>query len=418
MTTLLPPHTHQPLTAPFPYHGGKSRAAPEVWRRFGPVHSLIELFGGSLAVLLGCPWGQRPREIANDIDGLVVNFFRAVRGDPERAAYYADWPTTHLDLIARKRYCLERLAELQERLAADDEYFDAKIAGYWVWCVSNDIGLFSEGSASIPLIDHTDGGRGVKARVDAPGGDASSKMPRLGCNGIPHVHATDGARGVAAQRIGGMPHVRSNSQDGGEGVNAQRGSIPHVMSDPTVQGVQAAVPRLAPGNTGAEPCSGERLLPMFYALRDRLYKTYHLCKDWSTLCSPSVMGLTPSDLDGGKDLICGIFLDPPYATQGRGGNIYRADSLTIALDVQQWAIKMAADPKLGPYLRIAVCGYKNDYAPWPEGWDAYEWRWSQVRMNGKAAEYDRTEVIWFSPSCLTTPAVEAKTQQNFFDLVG
>jgi site-specific DNA-adenine methylase len=40
------------LKAPFPYFGGKSRIAAEVWRRFGDVKTYVEPFCGSCAVLL------------------------------------------------------------------------------------------------------------------------------------------------------------------------------------------------------------------------------------------------------------------------------------------------------------------------------------------------------------------------------
>jgi hypothetical protein len=40
---------------PFPYFGGKSRVAGEVWRRFGDVKNYIESFCGSAGVLLNRP---------------------------------------------------------------------------------------------------------------------------------------------------------------------------------------------------------------------------------------------------------------------------------------------------------------------------------------------------------------------------
>jgi DNA adenine methylase len=40
------------LKAPFPWFGGKSIIAPEVWERFGNVQNFVEPFAGSLAVLL------------------------------------------------------------------------------------------------------------------------------------------------------------------------------------------------------------------------------------------------------------------------------------------------------------------------------------------------------------------------------
>ena len=92
------------LQAPFPYFGGKRKAAPLIWERLGEVYTYIEPFGGSLAVLLNCPYGKRPREIVNDIDCFVINFWRAMQDNPKELARYADYPTSHLDLMARRKY--------------------------------------------------------------------------------------------------------------------------------------------------------------------------------------------------------------------------------------------------------------------------------------------------------------------------
>jgi site-specific DNA-adenine methylase len=43
------------MKAPFPWFGGKSRAAHLVWERFGNVPNYVEPFAGSLAVLLSRP---------------------------------------------------------------------------------------------------------------------------------------------------------------------------------------------------------------------------------------------------------------------------------------------------------------------------------------------------------------------------
>ena len=55
------------LKAPFPWFGGKSRIAPEVWDRFGAVDNYVEPFAGSLAVLLGRPTVPQT-ETVNDLD--------------------------------------------------------------------------------------------------------------------------------------------------------------------------------------------------------------------------------------------------------------------------------------------------------------------------------------------------------------
>ena len=86
------------LKAPFPYFGGKSAVAAEVWRRFGNVKNYVEPFFGSGAVLLGRPhWrpdGPRLVETVNDADGLLVNFWRAVQRAPDAVALHADTPAS------------------------------------------------------------------------------------------------------------------------------------------------------------------------------------------------------------------------------------------------------------------------------------------------------------------------------------
>jgi DNA adenine methylase len=63
------------VKAPFPWFGGKSRAADVVWRAFGNVPNYVEPFAGSLAVLLARPHDAKI-ETVNDKDGLISNFWR------------------------------------------------------------------------------------------------------------------------------------------------------------------------------------------------------------------------------------------------------------------------------------------------------------------------------------------------------
>ena len=119
------------LRAPFPWFGGKSRAAPLVWARFGNVPNYVEPFAGSLAVLLGRPH-PAGTETVNDADCYLANFWRALQADPDAVARYADWPVNEADLLARHRWLL-RQAEFREAMRADPAYHDAKIAGWWVW---------------------------------------------------------------------------------------------------------------------------------------------------------------------------------------------------------------------------------------------------------------------------------------------
>jgi len=122
----------EPLTAPFPYFGGKRRVAPEIWARFGDVPNYIEPFFGSGAVLLGRPHPARV-ETVNDLDGLLVNAWRAIRAHPDETAAAADWPVSEADLHARHLELLVRRGALAERLAADARYCEVETAAWWIW---------------------------------------------------------------------------------------------------------------------------------------------------------------------------------------------------------------------------------------------------------------------------------------------
>jgi len=122
------------LTAPFPYFGGKRRAADEVWQRFGNVRHYIEPFCGSAAVLLRRP-GGRPdtAETINDADAYVVNFWRATRWAPDEVADQCEWPVSALDQLARRDWLQEIGDELRDKVRSDPEYYDARAAAWWCW---------------------------------------------------------------------------------------------------------------------------------------------------------------------------------------------------------------------------------------------------------------------------------------------
>lgn len=126
------------IKSPFPYFGGKSRIAALVWERFGRVSNFVEPFFGSGAVLLGCPWPGHT-ETVNDADGLLANFWRALRADPDAVFAHADYPVSELDLHARHRWLVAQRADV-ERLLAEPDWYDVKIAGWWVWGISQWIG--------------------------------------------------------------------------------------------------------------------------------------------------------------------------------------------------------------------------------------------------------------------------------------
>lgn len=127
------------LRAPFPWYGGKFNAAPIVWRAFGNVPNYVEPFAGSLATLLARPHAPKV-ETVNDKDGLIANFWRATKAAPDEVERWADWPVNEADLHARHQWLVDAAMPLTDKLIADPEYYDAKIAGWWVWGICTWIG--------------------------------------------------------------------------------------------------------------------------------------------------------------------------------------------------------------------------------------------------------------------------------------
>lgn len=126
------------LRAPFPWFGGKSRAAGMIWDHLGAVPNYVEPFAGSLATLLLRPHAPGV-ETVNDKDVYLANFWRAVQADPEAVARWADHPVNEADLHARHLWLVCQQG-FQERMLTDPDYCDAKIAGWWVWGISCWIG--------------------------------------------------------------------------------------------------------------------------------------------------------------------------------------------------------------------------------------------------------------------------------------
>ena len=106
-----------------------------VWSRLGNVPNYVEPFFGSGAVLLGRP-NQPKIETVNDIDCYLTNFWRALQNDPESVTRYSDLPVNEADLHARHNWLIQQ-DEFRERMKSAPDYFDAKIAGWWVWGISS-----------------------------------------------------------------------------------------------------------------------------------------------------------------------------------------------------------------------------------------------------------------------------------------
>jgi len=171
--------TKTQLRAPFPWFGGKSRAADMIWSRFGDVANYVEPFAGSLAVLLARPHAPRTETI-NDLDCFVANFWRAVQAAPDEVARWADWPVNEADLHARHRWLVSVLPEHRERMEREPDYFDAKIAGWWVWGLCQWIGDgWCKGEAGTRIPNLGNSGKGIHRAAANAATDLAALASRL-----------------------------------------------------------------------------------------------------------------------------------------------------------------------------------------------------------------------------------------------
>lgn len=353
------------LRAPFPWFGGKSRVAADVWDRFGDVNNYVEPFAGSLAVLLGRP--NEPRiETVNDKDCYLANFWRAVSIDAAGVAHYADWPVNEADLHARHLW-MHQQTDFRKRMEKDPDYFDARIAGWWVWGLCAWIGdnWCRPKSGSKPRLDR--GGVGINRD------GIWHKRPQTGKGGH-GIHASRVTAGDGSGLDHRRPHLtRSN------GVHAKNW---------TDDGIWKQKPVVSGHGHGIHSTANPGLIQFFGELQGRLRRVRVCCGDWSRVVKPSVTennGLT------------GVFLDPPYGVEDRD-KVYNHDSLDISADVRKWAIANGNNPK----LRIALCGYDGEH-DMPKDWDVVSWKansgYGGQRKSGRNENPTR-ERIWFSPHCL------------------
>ena len=163
------------MRAPFPWFGSKRKVADIVWQHLGDVDNYIEPFAGSMAVLLERPNHHKKRqETVNDIDAYVSNFWRALKADPEQVARYASDPINENDLNARHLWLVSTGKERIENINIDPDYYDAKVAGWWVWglCVWIGSGWCDKAYRQLP---HLSGGQGINRQLPHLG-------PRRGIN--------------------------------------------------------------------------------------------------------------------------------------------------------------------------------------------------------------------------------------------
>lgn len=176
--------THD-LPSPFPWFGSKRPITADVWRAFGRVEAYYEPFFGTGRMLFDNPHPP-VREIVNDLDSYVCNFWRAVQADPEAVASYADWPINELDLHARHAWLIEAKSEETERLRDDPTYHSTQHAGWWVWglCAWIGRGWCSANDRRIPHLGST--GQAIhrqRPHLSSTGRGIHRQRPHLGDTG-------------------------------------------------------------------------------------------------------------------------------------------------------------------------------------------------------------------------------------------
>jgi len=329
------------LVAPFPYFGGKSRAADQVWQAFGEVDNYVEPFAGSAAMLLAAPDGKRVETI-NDFDGFIANFWRAVAHDADAVAFHADWPCNENDLFSRHSWLVRQRKNMTERLHADPDWYDAKIAGWWCWGACNWIGS-GWCSGTGPWVH--DGERLVKGNA---GRGINRQLPHLG----------DAGQGINRQ----LPHLG----DAGQGINRQ---LPHLSAG------RGEHPRTA------------FIRDWMRALQERMRDVRVTCGDWRRVVKDSVTT---------RHGVTGLFLDPPYEKgamdYGNGGM-----GLGIADDVRAWCAENGYNRK----LRIVLCGHAGEHdALLDHGWHIRKWTARKgYALTDEAVQNSASERLWCSPHC-------------------
>lgn len=335
------------LRAPFPYPGGKRRAAELVWRALGDCRVYVEPFFGSGAVLLSRP-SDPGLETVNDLDGLLVHFWRALRDAPAEVARHADYPVSEIDLHARHKVLVRRAREVREHLEADPRWYDAELAGWWVWGLSQWIGggwcaQRPSEQARRPAISHANHGVHQKR---------------------PMVSGDNAGRGVLRP-----PERRPNVTTAGMGVQRQM---------PAAHGLGGA------GVVGQGLECGS-LVPWFEALAERLRRVRIVCGDFERV-------LTRSTLYVEGRQVAGVFLDPPYAHDTRAPGLYAHDGADVGARAREWAIEHGDDRT----LRIVLAGLEGEHEM-PRGWRCVAW--TGPPGLGRVSGNRHRERLWLSPHC-------------------
>ncbi len=360
------------LQAPFPYFfGGKATVAADVWQRFGTPDTYVEPFCGSAAVLLGSPhWPhQRVVETINDASGWIVNVWRAIQADPEAVAKWADAPVQEVSLHAKHAWLMGQRSQLVERLEGDPDYFDAKVAGWWVWGASCWIGQGWCSGRGPWSVEEDEEGYKVLTKN---GGEVGARRK------MPEMYAQ---RGVTKNSIScQLPYLTS----AGQGVNRQM---------PEMHSARGVVKNSIADNRTAG------LVAWMQDLSARLRDVRILCGDWKRAVTPAVTTYHGT---------AAVLLDPPYDDNERTSDLYSTDSGTVSAEVRQWCLENGDNPS----LLVALCGYAGEHDELDDaGWERFEWKanggyGNQGKKTSRGRDNAAREVIWFNKSCVRPDAVQ------------
>lgn len=346
-------------------------------------------------------------ETVNDIHHFIANAWRAIQKDPEGVARWADGPVNEDDLHSRHRWLLySRKARVaMARVRAEPEYFNAKIAGWWIhgacmwigsgWCETQQLPHMSNTGQGVnsltQKLPHMDESRGIIGRQFA---DAET-------HGAPELQ---GSRGVLSQQI---PELQGEARSA-VALHNKRPCFPDGSSvGRGVQGFDANRPQLADaysrgrgvhGNDELSDCERRRLWLTAWMLRlaDRLRAVRVCCGHWDRVCD--------SDSTLTRLGTTAVFLDPPYrkrladGTANRASHIYANDKSqdvdALVDEVQAWCLKWGGNKD----IRIAVCGLEGEYPDLDAaGWEKVAWKSQGGYGNrNKDNENAARERIWFN----------------------
>ena len=346
------------LKPAYPYFGSKAAVAEVLWEAFGvDVPNFVDPACGSASVLFSRPTPGKI-ETVNDAHAFIPNFLRAVARDPEAVAHWAAWPVSEIDMHARHRWLVRHMSpKTVERLRDDPDFFDPKMAGWWVWGASIWIGG--------GWCDGAQTANGKRPVLAGGGGKGGRSRTGVGINRasvhLPHLAGPHNARKLSGQ-------LPSLSGSDGSGVGYGRGIF----------------------------ASGRRedLLGYFQALADRLALVRITCGDWTRVVTEAVT------ISHGRTA---VLLDPMYDSgkTKRAVGLYANDgaesSASMSSTMREWALSVGDNP----LYRIALCGYEGEHNM-PASWRVHAWKanggyGNQGQKENKNASRER---IWFSPFCL------------------